>query len=148
MIIPSSVWLPRCLGLAGEVGEDRDTYSAKFISEKNCINKPRWEGIRGQLTPWDVTRKEPDSFWWSRILLVLVPQGRPCYNQKSLRQWRTLWLMIQITQVSMTLLEDGDLETCRLHFEVELCDHKFSAVIRSKYFRESLAVGDLEWPTF
>ena len=48
----------------------------------------------------------------------------------------------------MTQLEDGDLGICRLHFELKLCDHKFIVVLCTKHFRESLAVGDLEWPAF
>lgn len=47
-----------------------------------------------------------------------------------------------------TQLEDGDLRICRLHFELKLCDHKFSVVLCTKHFRESLVVSDLEWPAF
>lgn len=48
----------------------------------------------------------------------------------------------------MTQLEDGDLGACRLHFEVKLCDHKFSVVPCSKHFREGWAAGNPEWPAF
>lgn len=48
----------------------------------------------------------------------------------------------------MIQLEDGDLGVRRLHFEVKLCDHKFSVVFCSKHFREGWAVGNLEWPVF
>lgn len=48
----------------------------------------------------------------------------------------------------MTQLEDGDRGVCRLHFEVKVCDHKFSVVLCSKHFREGWTAGNLEGPAF
>lgn len=78
----------------------------------------------------------------------LSPAGKTMLQPKLFETMRNLIINGPDNSSVMTQLEDGDLETCRLHFEVELCDHKFSAVLLSKYFGESLAVGDLEWPAF
>lgn len=90
----------------------------------------------------------------ARLLLMvknpagLIPTGKAMLQPKVFETMRNLIINGPDKSSVVTQLEDRDLETCRLHFEVELCDHKFSAVLCSKYFRESLAAGDLEWPAF
>lgn len=90
--------------------------------------------------------KEPDSFWWSEFGGLILRKAM--LQPKSFETMRNLIINGPAKSSVAAQLEDRDLWTCRLHFEVELCDHKFSAVLCSKYFRESLAAGDLEWPAF
>nr|XP_020731136.1 mitochondrial uncoupling protein Bmcp-like [Odocoileus virginianus texanus] len=83
MITPSSVWLPRCLGLAGEVREDWDAYSAKFTSRRTALTSlveystlpidltKTWLQIQGQKN--DANYKE---IGYCGMLHVLVMTGR------------------------------------------------------------------------
>lgn len=96
----------------------------------------------------------PKNIMGAQYLLVakspagLCPTGKTVLQPKVFETIRIIIINGLDHSIFMTQLEDGDLGICRLHFEVRLCDHKFSVLLGSQRFREVLAVGNLEWPAF